>query len=139
MTPFWWSILTACIWGTVPLLEKLGLFRADPITGVFARSFGVAIGALVFAVWWSPWKALAALDARTLCLLGFGGFLASFVGQMAFYHALKVGHVSQVTPISGTYPLIAALLAWTVLREPLTLSRLIGVSLIVAGTLLLHR
>ena len=68
-----------------------------------------------------------------------GGFLASFVGQFAFYHALRSGAISQVTPVAGAYPLVAALLGWWVLREQFTLPRLLGVVCIVAGVFLLRR
>lgn len=136
---FWWALLTAVIWGCVPILEKIGLQHTEPTVGLFARSAGVCVGALIFAWLWSPWKALAAMPIGSFCLLALGGFLASFVGQWAFYHALKVGHISQVTPVSGTYPLVAAILAWTIFREPITVPRVIGVLLVVVGALMLKR
>ncbi len=138
MSGFWWALLTACIWGLVPLLEKMGLAQASPSTGVFARSVGVAVGAVLCGLIWKPWQAVFALSARSFALLAAGGFLASFVGQMMFYHALKAGRVSQVTPVAGAYPLIAAMLGWWLLREPLSAPRLLGVVLVVAGVLLLR-
>ena len=139
MTAFLWALLTACIWGVVPLIEKAGLAQSDPTIGVFARSLGVLLGLVVFGFLWSPWKALLGLNVRSLMLLALGGFLASFVGQWAFYHALRTGRVSQITPVAGAYPLVAAVLGWWILREPLTLSRVAGVSFVVLGIALLRR
>jgi len=139
MNAFWWAVLTACIWGVVPLIEKLGLLQSSPTIGVFARSLGVVVGVAIFGVLWSPWKALGSLNARSFALLALGGFLASFVGQLAFYQALKGGRVSQVTPLAGAYPLVAAILGWVLLREPMTASRVLGVVLVVLGVLLLRR
>ena len=139
MSAFWLALLTAMIWGIVPLLEKQGLAHCDPTVGVFARSAGVIAGALILGLWWSPWKALASLSAGSFALLALGGFLASVAGQMIFYHALKIGHVSQVTPVSGIYPLVSAILAWIFFREPITATRIVGVVCIVAGVLLLRR
>ena len=139
MSPFWWALVTAAVWGLVPLIEKLGLVRSDPTIGVFARSMGVLIGVVMFGLLWSPWKALSQLSARSFLLLALGGFLASFVGQLAFYHALKTGQVSSITPLAGTYPLVAALLGWWLLGEPMTLGRIVGVGCIVAGVWLLSR
>ena len=133
-----WAALAACIWGIAPLIEKLGLSGTPPVIGVFARSLGVVAAVLIFGALWSPWKALGEVSLRSFLLLAFGGFLASFVGQMAFYQALKHGPISQVTPVSGTYPLIAALLGWVILREPFTALRAIGVLLVVAGVSLLR-
>ena len=139
MSAFLWAVLTACIWGVVPLMEKIGLGDASPTAGVIVRSFGVVGGLLLFGWIWSPWSACRTLSWSSILLLAGGGFLASFIGQLAFYHALRSGAVSQVTPVAGAYPLIAALLGWWVLREPLTVSRLMGVVCVVIGALLLRR
>ena len=139
MSAFLWALLTACIWGVVPLMEKVGLGGAPPAAGVVVRSAGVVIG-LVVATWlWSPWSAVRAMPWTSVVLLALGGLLASFVGQLAFYHALKSGALSQVTPVAGAYPLVAALLGWWVLREPLTLPRLLGVAFVVVGVILLRK
>lgn len=139
MNAFTWALVTAGIWGVVPLLEKVGLGQAPPTVGVVVRSFGVVLGVLIFGWLWSPWPAIQALGWRSVLLLASGGLLASFVGQMAFYHALRSGAVSQVTPVAGAYPLVAAVLGWWLLREPLTPSRALGVACVVAGVLLLRR
>ncbi|MBI2104908.1 MAG: EamA family transporter [Candidatus Omnitrophica bacterium] len=139
MTAFLWALLTAGIWGVVPLMEKIGLAGGSPTVAVVVRSFGVLAGLLVFGWWLAPWPALQGLSWRSVALLMGGGFLASFVGQLAFYHALRTGAISQVTPVAGAYPLVAALLGWWVLREPLTLPRLLGVVFVVAGVLLLRK
>ena len=139
MDAFFWALIAAGIWGTVPLLEKLGLNHSHPTIAVFARSVGVILGFLVFGLIWSPWKAMGNLSLRSFLLLATGGFLASFIGQMAFYQALKVGNISQVTPVAGAYPLVAVLLGWCVLHEPMTTGRTLGAFLIVAGVLLLRR
>ena len=139
MSAFLWALLTACIWGVVPLMEKVGLGSASPTLGVFVRSLGVVIGLVVFSLFSSPWQALRSLSWPSIVLLAGGGLLASFVGQWAFYHALKSGALSQVTPVAGAYPLVAALMGWLVLREPLTLPRAVGVVCVVAGVMLLRK
>ena len=139
MTAFLWALVTAGIWGVVPVMEKLGLGQASPSVGVMVRSYGVVLGLLVFGWMAAPWSALRMLSGTTIALLMAGGFLASFVGQLAFYHALKVGAVSQIAPVAGTYPLVAAVLGWVVLREPFTPSRSLGVLCIVAGVVLLRK
>ena len=138
MNAFLWALLTACIWGIVPLMEKIGLEAVSPTTGVMIRSLGVVVGLLVFGWVWSPWEAMRTLSWRTIALLAGGGLLASFLGQLVFYHALKFGAISQVTPLAGAYPLVASLLGWWVLREPLSLPRVLGVVCIVLGVILLR-
>ena len=139
MSSFVLALLTACIWGIVPLMEKIGLGAISPAAGVTIRSFGVLLGLLLFGWMWFPWPTLRTIGWPTFVLLAGGGFLASFVGQLLFYQALKSGAVSQVTPVAGAYPPVAAVLGWWVLREPLTLARGLGVVCVVIGTLLLRK
>jgi len=139
MTAFLWAVLTACIWGIVPLMEKIGISGTSPTVGVMVRSLGVVAGLLVFWGFWSPWQAIRTMSWPSLMLLASGGFLASFIGQLAFYRALKFGAVSQVTPVAGAYPLVATLLGWLVLREPITVPRAVGVLLVIAGVWLLRK
>ncbi|MBI4342681.1 MAG: EamA family transporter [Candidatus Omnitrophica bacterium] len=139
MTAFLWALLTAGIWGVVPLMEKVGLGHTAPTIGVMVRSLGVVAGVLLFGWIWSPWQAIRTLSWSSIFLLAGGGLLASFVGQMAFYRALQSGALSQVTPVAGAYPLVAAILGWWILREPLTLSRVLGVVCVVVGVILLRK
>jgi transporter family protein len=139
MTAFLWALVTAGIWGVVPLMEKLGLASVPPTVGLIVRSLGVMIGLVIFGVVWSPWAAIRTLSWSSIALLAGGGFLASFVGQWAFYQALKTGAISQLTPVAGAYPLVAALLGWWVLREPLTATRALGVVCVVLGVILLRK
>jgi len=139
MSAFLWALLTAGIWGLVPLMEKLGLGAVPPTAGVAVRSVGVVAGLVLFGWMLAPWSVLRTLPWSSMLLLAGGGFLASFVGQLAFYQALKSGTVSQMTPVAGAYPLVAALLGWWVLREPLTVPRLLGVLCVIAGVWLLRK
>jgi transporter family protein len=139
MSAYMWALITAVVWGVVPMMEKTGLGQASPAAGVAVRSLGVLLGLVVLTLAGSPWAAARALSAQSVLLLMAGGFLASFVGQMAFYQALKSGAVSQVTPVAGAYPLISVLLGWMILREPFTWPRALGALCVVAGIVLLRK
>ncbi|MFH1478309.1 MAG: GRP family sugar transporter [Candidatus Omnitrophota bacterium] len=139
MNAFYFAILTALVWGCVPILEKAGLMRIDPMPGLFLRVFGVATGLIVLSIFnIQALKTALKADLRTISLIMLGGFLASVVGQMFFYHALKSGEASKVVPISGTYPLVSFLLGVIFLGESLTISKGFGVLLVVAGLFLLR-
>jgi len=133
-----WALLTACIWGVVPILEKTGLVKTDPFTGLFFRSMGVILGVLLLAVFFVKPSNIKGVDLRSAALLVLAGFLASFVAQITFYHGLSSGEVSKVVPISGTYPLIAFILGVLVLGEAVTVAKIAGIVLVVAGVVLLR-
>lgn len=138
MNAFWWAILTACIWGVVPILEKLGLAKVDPFVALFYRCLGVLLGLLFLGIFIVKPNDLKAVSPRAIIMLICAGFLASFVAQITFYHGLKIGEVSRVVPIAGMYYLIAFILGIFLLGETLTIVKGLGILLITAGVWLLR-
>ena len=140
MTAFTWALLAAFCWGFAPIFEKAGLRGTiDPFAGVTIRSLGVVIGLVAFLPLASRISAgLSNLPTRTWIWLCLGGFTASVVGQLCFYHALKIGDVSRVVPVGASYPILACLLGIFILKEPVTWGKASGIALVVAGTWLLR-
>ena len=139
MTAFSWAVLCAVFWGTVPVLERFGLLKADIYAGLFMRCLGTMAGLLILLFTVPDLKLkLATMGGRTAGILALAGFLASFVGQIAAYQALKKGEVTQVTPVTGSFPLVAFLLGWLWLGETLTWKKVLGMLFIIGGATLLR-
>lgn len=137
MKAYEWAILTAFIWGVVPVLEKIGLNKVEPFVGLFYRCLGVLLGLFVVGVFLVKPVELKQADLKTILILMLSGFLASFVAQIAFYHALKLGDVSRVVPVSAAYFLIAFVLGIFVLGENLSVQKGIGMLMVLGGVWLL--
>jgi len=138
MKPYLWAILTALTWGCVPLIEKIGLVKIEPIIGLFYRSMGVIIGITLLLIFHGQAIKTSLTQLPTgAAFLVVGGFLASVVGQMFFYHALKSGEASRVVPISAAYPLITFVLGVLFLHEKITWAKAGGIACIMAGVFLL--
>lgn len=133
MNAYTWAIGAALIWGMVPIIEKAGLGSVQPVVGVFFRSLGVVLGLLIMGFFMIEPAQFRAINVRSMLLLMAGGFLASFVGQLTFYHALKLGEISKVVPISASYPLVTFIIGVLIFRENLSLLRCLGVLSIIAG------
>lgn len=139
MTAFTWAMLAAIVWGFAPFIEKMGLVKADPVAGLLMRSVGVTLGGLLLLWDWPRLSlGITAMGWKSAVLLALGGFVASILGQYAFYHALKFGEISRVVPIGASYPLVAMCLGLVLLHEPITLPKLLGALLVVLGTILLR-
>jgi transporter family protein len=140
MTSFLWALLAASCWGFAPLFEKAGLRGAsDPVAGVLIRSVGVALGALaILPIAPHVGRAAATLPAKQWMYLLAGGIMASVLGQICFYQALKTGEISRVVPVGASYPVLACLLGIIFLHEPVSASKLAGIGLVVIGTYLLR-
>ena len=139
MSAFWWAALTAGVWGVVPLLEKAGLSRMAPMTGVFYRSLGVALGFIILSIAWVKPGDVRSVDLRSAFLLMTGGLLASIVGQIFFYNALKLGEVSKMVLVGGSYPFVTFLLGILVFGESVSLYKVLGAALVMAGLFFLKR
>jgi bacterial/archaeal transporter family protein len=140
LSPFVWALLAALCWGFAPALEKAGLQHAkDPAVGVVVRSIGVLGGLLLLLPFFPKLgQQLSEVPGRSWVFLVLGGILASLMGQLFFYRALKLGEVSRVVPIGASYPLIAFVMGLLIWKEPLTASKSIGVTLVLAGIYLLR-
>jgi bacterial/archaeal transporter family protein len=134
MTPFTWALLTAITWGFVPVIEKLGLVKLNPMVGLFYRCLGVIFG-IVFLLLLKGQEirsSFAQLHGGMALLIG-GGFLASVVGQIFFYNALKAGEASKVVPLAAAYPLVSFILGVLFLSEKVSAAKITGLFLIVLG------
>ena len=138
MNSYLWAILAALIWGCAPVIEKLGLSKIDPNAGVFFRTLGVVAGIpiLVYFNRTAIRSSLTNLHPELIFLM-VGGFLASIVGQLFFYNALKFGEASKTVPLGATYPLVSFILAFFLLGEKFTLAKLSGIIFVLLGAFLL--
>jgi transporter family protein len=77
--------------------------------------------------------------------LGFGGAMAALAGMMAvlglvlIFVALGRGDVSQVIPVTSSYPVLTLLVSAVVLSEEITLTGVLGTLLVVSGVIVLTR
>ena len=137
MSYYWLAILTSAIWGIAPILEKTGLAKVAPLTGLFYRSLGVVLGLILLAFFMVKPQEIKSADLRSVAFIMAGGFLASFLAQILFYHSLKIGDVSKVVPISGSYPLVAFVLGIIFLGEAVTPVKIAGCLCVIFGIWLL--
>jgi transporter family protein len=126
-------ILTALLWGSSPILEKIGLTKIEPMTAVAIRSFAISIVLAGVLGLTGKIKELIAVDIKTLFLFALSGILAGLLGMWTYFGALKLQPASKIVPIAATYPLVTATLSILILREGVTLARLLGTILIIMG------
>jgi len=126
-------VVTTLLWGATPILEKIGLTKVDPVVGITIRSAVATAGLLILTLLLGRGRALIEMDGKGFLLFGASGVLAGALGMWAYYAALKMEATSKIVPISASYPLVTALLSVLILREGVTLPRVIGTALIVIG------
>ncbi len=139
MKAFWLAVITACIWGGVPIIEKFALTRGmHPVMGVVIRNFGsVAAGIILWMFVAKNPQMVKTGGMLPIVLMLAAGALAAVVGQTFFYSSLQLGDVSKVMPIAGSFPLISFVLGILIFGEAVTASKIAGVLCVVAGVFLL--
>jgi transporter family protein len=126
-------IATTFLWGATPIFEKIGLAKVDPLIGVTIRSALVTAGLFLLTFLLGKGRALIELEGKTIFLFGASGMMAGLLGMWTYYTALKMEATSKIVPIAACYPLVTALLSILILKEGVTLHRVIGTALIVSG------
>lgn len=127
---------TLC-WGVAPVFGKLGLARVDPLTGLSLRTLIAASLVFLWVITGGRLGELREVPPAAWVLLGIEAMLATLVGDLAYYAALKRGSASEVTLVMSAAPLVNIWVAYAILGEPLTSYKILGTILIISGVVLI--
>jgi transporter family protein len=129
------ALLSALVWGTAPLIFKVGLRgEVSPLAGIFFHNLTASLVALITML---LLRESFSYPLKDIAVISFGGFVSGFLGLLLYYKAIKIGEVSVVAPVVASSPLWASLLAVLLLGESLTFLKLLGTVLIVTGLVLI--
>jgi len=123
-------------WGITPVFVKLGLKSLDPHIGLAIRT---ATTTLILSGWMisdGSFSKLGEVPFAALLFLMIEAVLATFVGDLAYFAAIKRGDVSLVAIILSCSPLVTVLISMIFLKEAVTATRIMGAVLIIAGIFL---
>ena len=147
-----YALIAVLAWGLAPIFDKILKQGLSSWTAVFLRTIVVMIIITIAAIQSGAFTEIREMFAQGEASYGEGNapvatwliivaavgsaLLAGLIGQVAYYHALGHADASRVVPITSAYPLVAALSAIALFREPVTGPKLLGTVLIVAGVVL---
>lgn len=124
------GLVSAVFLGVSDFLAARAVRLAGTIASGFVVSGMAAIVAVAIAVPFLPHPG-EIVGMPGLAALGAGGLIA--VGNFTFYRGLRVGQVSIMSSISGTYPVVTVVVAVLLLRAPCPPRQLGGILLTVLG------
>lgn len=130
------SVICMLCWGVTPVLLKIGLKNVDPLIGLAIRTIFTIV--IIFSVLFINGNIgqIKHIPLVALILIGTEAFLATFVGDLAYYAAIKHGDVSLVTIIISTSPIITLICSVIILSETITLLKILGAVLAILGIIL---
>jgi len=128
------SVLCACLlWASSFIALKLAFRAYDPMLVIFGR---MAIASLFVLIFLKPFRSLQlrSQDLKHLLFMGLCEPCLYFIFEAI---ALENTSASQAGMITTTMPLVVAVAAWLVLKEPLSWQTVLGFLLAIGGVVLL--
>lgn len=130
------ALIGMICWGVAPLFVKLGLKGIDPLVGLGIRTaFTIIVISGVMLINGSIFD-IKNIPPKTFLLLAAEALLATLIGDLAYFAAVKRGAVSLVTIIMSSSPLVTIICSVLFLGEQVTFSRVIGAALIILGIII---
>ena len=135
--PLIFSLLTILMWGLWGFFGKLALEKRMPPTTVFLAETVVSALIAIFLLFAIVQRQDGQPIYSTINVYGILSGVALAVGLLFYYFALEGAKVTVIVPLTATYPVVAVLLAFVLLRERPQPLQWVGVILVVAGVALL--
>ena len=112
-------------WGIWAFLPKLTTSYLDPKSAIlYEVAGGLLLGLMIFVIpGFRP-----ALEARGIVLAMLTGMLG-VAGALAYLFAVSRGPVTIISTVTALYPILAVLLAYLFLNEPISVKQGLGILL----------
>jgi bacterial/archaeal transporter family protein len=130
------ALISAFFAGVTAVIAKFGLENISADLAVAIRTAVILVFVTANVFLWRSTAGFAQLTARQFGFLALSGVTTS-LSWIFYYRAIKDGQVSFVALIDKGSILVSVLLAFLILREPITPRVLSGAGLILAGLLVL--
>ena len=125
------------MWGLWGFFGKLALEKRMPPTTVFLAETVISALIAIFLLLAIVQRQDGQSLFSTINVYGILSGVALAVGLLFYYFALQDAKVTVIVPLTATYPVVAVLLAFVLLRERPRPLQWVGVILVVAGVALL--
>ena len=129
-----YAALAAVFAALTSILAKVGISGVESNLGTAIRTIVVLVMAWAVVLLQGKQKALKALDKKELLFISLSG-VATGGSWLCYYYAIQNGVVSVVVPIDKMSILVAVLFSSVFLKEKLSLKALLGLGLMLVGTL----
>ena len=131
-----YALLSALFASLTSILGKVGIENVESNLGTAIRTIVVLVMAWIIVFATKKQRDIKKIDKRSLIFLILSG-VATGASWLCYYKALQDGLASIVVPMDKLSILVTVLFAYIFLKEKLSKKSLLGLILIVVGTLLL--
>lgn len=131
-----YAFLAAIFSALTSILAKIGISNVESNLGTAIRTFFVLLMAFIIVTSKGKLNQIKTINKREFIFIYLSG-IATGASWLCYYYAIQKGIVSVVVPIDKLSILVSISLSYIIFKENLTKKSLLGLSLIVIGTLLM--
>lgn len=131
-----YAFLAAIFAALTSILAKIGISNVESNLGTAIRTFFVLLMAFIIVISKGKLSQIKTINKREFIFICLSG-IATGASWLCYYYAIQKGIVSVVVPIDKLSILVSISLSYIIFKENLTKKSLLGLSLIVIGTLLM--
>jgi bacterial/archaeal transporter family protein len=132
----WWvfALLSAFFAALTTILAKVGVAGVDSTLATAIRTVVILAIAGLWVWVGGRWRELAGIAPRTLIFLALSG-VATGLSWLCYFRALQLGQATAVTTVDKSGLVLVLVLSVLFLGEPLSWKVVLGMLLMLAGTL----
>lgn len=137
MRGFLFAVLAAICWGLAPVAAKMALHNTSSSVAMGFRSL---VAASIFCLWFlatGRYRLMMEVPIRPAGWLLLEALLATVVGDLFYFFAIKHGEAGQISLIMASSPLVTLFTAMLILGETIDVWKMIGAILVVGGLILI--
>ena len=127
-----YALISSVLYGVWGFCSKLATNYINPKTALVYEAIGFSV--LVFFVLKGE-KFTLNSDIRGVIYATLVG-VTSAVASLFLFLALSKGNVSVIVPITALYPIVTIIMAYFILKEPITFRQIIGLMLALVAVVL---
>lgn len=131
-----YAFLAAIFAALTSILAKIGISNVESNLGTAIRTFFVLLMAFIIVISKGKLSQIKTINKREFIFICLSG-IATGASWLCYYYAIQKGIVSVVVPIDKLSILVSISLSYIIFKENLTKKSLLGLLLIVIGTLLM--
>lgn len=131
-----YAVLSAVFAALTSVLAKAGISGVESNLGAAIRTGVVLVMAWIIVFAKGKHKQIKAIETKELLFIGLSG-IATGASWLCYYYAIQNGIVSVVVPIDKLSILVTVVFSYFVFGEKLSKKALLGLCLMVMGTLLM--
>jgi len=131
-----YALLASGFAGITTILAKIGISGVNSHLATAIRTGVIVIFSWIIVFLFGSHTEISFVSGRTWFFLIASG-LATGASWLCFFYALKLGTVSQVSPLKKSSMVLTLILAFVILGEPLGIWQLVGMAFIIIGTALM--